>query len=116
MKTYTGSCHCGKVSFEATADSTKAISCNCSGCHKRGLVLEFIPAEQFTLKTGENDLTDYRFNKKVIAHMICKHCGVEAFGKGTNKEGEETIALNLRCVDDLDLSSITITSVDGKSW
>lgn len=116
MKTYTGSCHCGAVTFEASADMQKVISCNCSGCHKRGLVLTFIPAEQFVLQTGADDLMDYRFNKKMIAHMICKQCGVEVFGRGTNAEGKETVALNIRCLDGVELSDLAITPVDGRSW
>jgi hypothetical protein len=31
-KTYSGSCHCGKVRFEATAEISRASACNCSIC------------------------------------------------------------------------------------
>ncbi len=117
MKTYTGGCHCGKVRYTAEADlSGDIISCNCSNCQMRGLLLTFIPQEQFTLLSDETDTQDYRFNKKKIAHMLCKHCGVEAFGRGTRPDGTATVALNVRCVDDVDLTTLTLKEVDGKSW
>ncbi len=114
MKTYTGSCHCGAVSFEVSTDLAKVISCNCSICHKHGLVLTFVPAEQFTLKSGEDSLSTYKFNSMRIEHQICKVCGVEAFGKGKNKDGTESRAVNVRCLDGVELDSLVITPFNGR--
>ncbi len=75
-KTYTGSCHCGQVAYEADADLNPVISCNCSICRKRGAILAFVPEDKFRLKSGGETLTDYQFNKKVIHHMFCPTCGV----------------------------------------
>jgi hypothetical protein len=115
MKTYTGGCHCGKVRFEVMMDITGAISCNCSICSKRGWLLTFVPSTSFTLTTGENELTEYQFNKKMIHHLFCKTCGTASFGKGSDGQGNEMIAVNLRCIDDLDLSVIPVTEYDGKN-
>lgn len=116
MKTHTGSCHCGAVTFTVTADIEKVIECNCSHCSKKGFLLAFVPAEQFTLLSGEDNLTEYRFNKKHIAHLFCKTCGTQAFGKGTSPDGKETVAVNVRCLPDIDPNILTITQVDGKSY
>ncbi len=51
-----GGCHCGNVRFEAETDLTHLISCNCSNCAKRGLILAFVPAEKFKLLKGEDSL------------------------------------------------------------
>ena len=67
---YTGGCHCGKVRFEVDMDLKEVISCNCSMCAKRGSLLAFVPEENFTLLSGEDALTDYQFNKKVIHHLF----------------------------------------------
>lgn len=84
LKKYTGGCHCGKVAYEVSANLDNVISCNCSICQKRGLLLTFVPPEQFVLQKGdEKALTDYQFNKKVIHHMFCPECGVESFATGT---------------------------------
>ncbi len=42
---YTGTCHCGAVSFTVNADApTSAVSCNCSHCRRKGFLLTFVPA------------------------------------------------------------------------
>lgn len=115
MQKYTGGCHCGRVRFEVDMEVTGAISCNCSICSKRGWLLTFVPAPVFSLITGEDELTDYQFNKKVIHHLFCSTCGTASFGKGSDGQGNEMIAVNLRCVDDLDLSTVPITAYDGKN-
>jgi hypothetical protein len=115
MKTYIGGCHCGKVRYEVQTDLSQVLSCNCSHCSKKGFLLAFVPANQFTLISGEDDLSEYRFNKKVIQHLFCKTCGVQSFGRGVSPKGEETVAVNVRCLDEVDLEALTITPVDGKS-
>ena len=112
-----GGCQCGKVRYEVELDLEKAvIECNCSICEKHGLLLAFVPAESFKILDGEEYLTEHRFNKEKIAHKFCKMCGVECFGQGTNSKGEATVAINVRTIDDVDLSKLTRNPVDGKSW
>lgn len=112
IKTFTGSCHCGHISYEANADISKVISCNCSICRKRGLLLAFVPADQFRLKSGGDALTDYQFNKKVIHHCFCPTCGVEAFGRGIAPDGTPKVALNVRCLDGVDLDTLNVCKFD----
>ena len=113
--TYTGGCHCGKVRYEVTADLSNVYSCNCSLCAKRGWILAFTSPEKFKLIQGDG-LTDYQFNKKVIHHLFCPECGTASFSRGTSPGGsKEMIAVNVRCLDGVDLSTLQVTQVDGKS-
>ena len=115
-KTYAGGCHCGKVRFEVTLDLAEpAITCNCSMCGRSGTMLRFVPAGSFKLLSGADVLTDYRFNSKVINHLFCSVCGIKAFASGTSKDGSETRAINVRCLDDVDLQGVATRHVDGKS-
>jgi hypothetical protein len=116
MKIHQGGCHCGAVTFTVEADIEKAMECNCSHCAKKGFLLVFVPRAQFTLLTGEDNLTEYLFNKKHIRHLFCKTCGVQAFGYGKGHDGSEMNMVNARCLPDLDLPTLTITQVDGKSY
>lgn len=115
MKTYTGGCHCGAVRYSVDAELDSAIACNCSNCGKRGLLLKFVPQERFSLTAGEGSLKDYRFNTKKIAHMVCADCGVESFGKGSGPDGAAMVAINVRCLDDVDPHTVETTHYDGKS-
>jgi hypothetical protein len=115
-QTYAGGCHCGAVRFTATADISTVIECNCSHCARKGLLLAFAPRQDFTLEKGQESLTEYRFNKRAIAHQFCKVCGVEPFSFGTDPKGVETAALNVRCFDGVDLGSLNRMPYDGASY
>ncbi len=116
MQTVAGGCHCGAVRFEATADISQANECNCSHCEKKGFLLTFTPAENFKLVKGDDALAEYRFNKKAIAHKFCKTCGVESFALGTAPNGAKMAAINVRCIDGVDLASVGRKPIDGRSF
>jgi hypothetical protein len=113
-KAYTGGCHCGAVRFRATVKLDGAMTCNCSICSKTGTLLAFIPAEQFELTAGADALTDYQWGKKKLHHLFCKRCGIRSFVRGAMPSGEPMVALNVRCLDDVDLAAIPQKAFDGK--
>lgn len=96
-------------------DLDRLIVCNCSFCAKKGMMLAFIPAERFRLLSGEEELTDYLFNKKIIHHLFCKSCGVQSFARGSGHDGAPTIAVNVRCLDNVDADALTPVKYDGKN-
>jgi hypothetical protein len=116
MKTYKGSCHCGKVKFEVQSELKPTIDCNCSMCKRKGTILTFVSPESFKLISGEDSLTHYHFNKHVIDHTFCKVCGVTSFASGKDPKGNFMNAVNVRCLEDVDLNSLEIVHVDGKSF
>jgi hypothetical protein len=114
-KTYQGGCHCGEVRYEAVADLSRVIACNCSICQKHGLLLTFIPASDFKLLSGEAALSDYQFNKKKVHHLFCRTCGTESFARGSKPDGTQMIAVNVRCLDGIDAAAIEARPFDGRS-
>ena len=78
-------------------------------------MLRFVPSDNFKLLSGSDALTDYRFNSKVINHLFCSVCGIKSFASGTGKDGAETRAINVRCLDDVDVQALPTRHVDGKS-
>ena len=118
MTTHKGSCHCGAVKFSFDGDLTQpVIECNCSHCARKGFLLTFVDADAFQLETPDAPLTEYRFNKKSLEHLFCPTCGVQAFARGkTPKTGRDTVAINVRCVEGIDLDALSRQAVDGKSF
>jgi hypothetical protein len=110
-----GGCHCGRVRFRAAGDFSLAVECNCSICSKRGVIWSFVKPAQFTLLSGDDAFSDYQFGRKVIHHLFCRSCGVGSFSRGRAPTGEEMIAINLRCLDDVDVSALSPAKFDGKS-
>jgi hypothetical protein len=115
VKTWTGGCHCGRVRYEVESDLEALISCNCSICQKRGLILTFVPQAKFHLLSGEDALTDYQFNKKAIHHVFCPTCGVESFATGEKPGGGPMVAVNVRCLDGIDAAELKPRPFDGKN-
>ena len=84
-------------------------------CGRSGTILSFVPESQFTLTSGKESLTDYQFNKEHIHHVFCNVCGVKPFAHGKDEEGNETYAVNVRCLEGVDVHSLHPKQVDGKS-
>ena len=115
--TYQGSCHCGGIAFSLdAAEIGEAIDCNCSMCRRRGGLLAFFPREALVLADPDAAMGTYTFNHHRIRHHFCPTCGVAPFSEGRDpRSGAAMAAVNLRCVDGLDLASLAIRKVDGAS-
>jgi hypothetical protein len=112
----TGSCHCGAISYTLDEDApTGAMACNCSICRRKGYLLHFTSPEKFTLLSGEDASTEYRFKSEVIGHRFCATCGCSPYGGGTGPDGKEVVVINLRCADGIDLDALAIHNFDGAS-
>ena len=115
---YAGSCHCGRIAFEVETDAPieSALDCNCSLCRRRGSLLAFFPRARLTLTTPEADMATYTFNRHVIQHHFCPNCGIGPFGEAVDpRTGQPTAAVNVRCLPELDLGALKVTSFDGAS-
>jgi len=114
MPTYEGGCHCGRVRFRVTAELTGIADCNCSVCTRKGFLHLIVPPEQFELLSGEDALSTYQFNTGTAKHTFCRHCGIHAFY--VPRSDPDKIDVNVRCLDDIDLTTLTITPFDGRNW
>ena len=117
QKTYTGSCHCGAVRFEADVDLAGETSkCNCSACAKARFWKAIVTPEAFRLLQGEDALADYQFGSHVIHHRFCRHCGVKPFGSGAVEGLGPFVAVNIACLDadDAELATAPVIYQDGR--
>jgi hypothetical protein len=110
-----GSCHCGKVAFEVEGTIDNALACNCSICQRKGSLLWFVPRANLRLLTPEADASTYLFNKHVIRHRFCATCGIHPYGEGRDPKGNEMAAVNIRCIEGIDLAAVPVTPFDGRS-
>jgi hypothetical protein len=101
--------------FEAEGEIKGAMACNCSICSRKGSLLWFVPREQLTVLTPEEDIGTYMFNRQVIKHRFCQTCGIHPYGEGTDPKGNKIAAINIRCIEGIDLESVPVQNFDGRS-
>jgi hypothetical protein len=112
---YKGSCHCGHIAFEVEGELTQVADCNCSICSRMGSLLWFVPRDKLRLLTPDENLSTYTFGTQTIKHRFCAKCGIHPFGEGVDPAGNRTAAINVRCLEGVDFSSLPIRHFDGRS-
>jgi len=113
-RTYEGGCHCGRVRFRVTAGLDRVTYCNCSICSKKGFLHLIVAPSEFELLCGKDALTTYRFNTGVAQHTFCSTCGIHPFY--VPRSDPDKIDVNVRCLDGIDLASLSPKSFDGRNW
>lgn len=113
---YHGSCHCGRIAFDVEGELARVHECNCSHCSRKGFLLWFVPREQLSLATPETDMATYTFHKHVIEHRFCPTCGCAPLSLGSGPDGKPMAAVNVRCLDSVDVAALPRVQVDGRSF
>ena len=124
QKTYTGSCHCGAVRFEADIDLAQGTNkCNCSICSKSRAWFSFVPGSRFQLLQGADALTEYRWTppakpEPFLHFFFCKTCGVRTHARGEHESfGGVFNAVAIATLDNADadeLAAAPVNYIDGK--
>jgi hypothetical protein len=120
IKTHRGSCHCGKVRFEADIDLSKGTGkCNCSYCWKVRNWSIIIKPEGFRSISGDDERTEYTFGTGAGRHAFCKHCGVRTYSRGFLEQiGGAYVSIALASLDDLEhaeLAESPVKFMDGRA-
>ncbi|MBK6613873.1 GFA family protein [Ottowia sp.] len=112
---YQASCHCGQNRLSFEGDINEVLACNCSMCQRRGSLLWFTPREGLQLQTPEDASRSYTFHKHAIRHRFCPTCGIHLYGEAPSPQGVPMAAINVRCVEDIDLAAIPVRHFDGRA-
>ena len=112
---YQGSCHCGQIAFEVEGDLTEVMECNCSICSRNGSLLWFVPRQQLRLLTPEENISTYTFGKHAIKHRFCLKCGMHPFGEAADRSGNRMAAVNVRCLEGVEFSSLPVKHFNGRA-
>jgi hypothetical protein len=79
-----------------------------------GSVLSFAPRDEFTLLSGEANLTEYLFNTHKIRHMFCKTCGIQSFSYAEAPDGKAMAAVNANCLDGVEPRQLNSHPFNGR--
>ena len=112
---YKGSCHCGGIAFEAEGELKEVLACNCSMCSRKASLLWFVPRTALKLLTPEKAMGTYTFNKHFIKHHFCPTCGIHPFAEAADPSGRPMAAINARCVEGFEPSSVPVKHFNGRA-
>lgn len=76
-KTYTASCHCGKIKFSAKVSppleggAHEVASCNCSICTNKGYLLIYLANDAITFESGQEEIKVKSMHGVLGAHFLC---------------------------------------------
>lgn len=120
VETYTGSCHCGAIRFEADLDLSQGTGkCNCSYCWKVRNWSIGIKPDAFRLVAGGDALGEYRFREdSANHHVFCTRCGVRVYTRGYVEQiGGHYVSVMLSALDDLpsaELAAAPVRYMNGR--
>ncbi|WP_198356261.1 GFA family protein [Sphingomonas sp. TX0522] len=108
-----GSCHCGKVRFQAPVPE-QITQCNCTYCDRVGALWAYCPPDSFTLQSDATDLLTYAPNAG--SHFSCSTCGMVTHGRSPDYENPavEKMSYNVRMALGFDRSAVPIIELDGR--
>ena len=110
-----GGCHCKAVRFAAEVPwAVEALDCNCSICAMTGFRHLIVSHKAFTLESGAEALTSYRFGTGLAEHLFCRHCGVKSFYQP--RSHPMAWSVNVNALDDPAALTIEARRFDGRNW
>ena len=113
--THSGGCHCGLIRFEVDAPRVLRVEeCNCSMCSRLAYLHLIVPRDRFRLLSGEDHLSDYRFNTMTAVHRFCSQCGVKSFY--VPRSHPDGLSVNVRCIDSGTVERLETHPFDGRRW
>jgi hypothetical protein len=111
LVTHRGGCHCRRVRFEVDAPAQlEVLDCNCSICRMSGFLHLIVPAAQFRLTAGADELSEYTFNTGASRHLFCRHCGIKSFY--VPRSHPDGFDVNARCLDEGTVTGMAIAAFD----
>lgn len=122
MKTYAGSCHCGRIRFEVDLDLDHVRVCDCSICRRRGALIHRVPEDRVRIATPFEDMTLYQWHTRTAEDWFCPVCGILPFRRPRVRTSDEAAAgvaafsgwsVNVRCLEGVDLDAIPVRRIHG---
>lgn len=108
---YSGSCHCGEVTFAIDAEITELTTCDCSLCTKKNALMTKVHEAALTIKRGHEKLSRYSWNERIAEHFFCSECGIYTFHR--KRAAPAYFGINVFCLDGFDHRTIPVRATEG---
>jgi hypothetical protein len=114
MPVQRGRCHCGAIEIEVDGAPERVVDCNCSYCARAGYLHWNVEPARFRILRGADAYHTYTFGTGTSRNHFCRTCGISPFR--VPRSDPHLIDVNVRCLDNLDLTALRIEKFDGAHW
>jgi hypothetical protein len=106
------SCHCGAVSLEIAAPPAEVTACNCSICHRYGVLWAYYPLTQVRLVPADAPTNIYMWDDRAIEFHRCRTCGCVSHWLPVDRQ-HDRMGVNARLMAPEILAQARIRHLDG---
>ena len=112
-----GACHCGAVSFEVTNRPEQLTECNCSICHRYGVLWAYYTRTSVTITCDDLALSAYSWGDRSLEFFFCNTCGCVTHYESMERHDDSRVAVNARMLEQAEIRDIPRRKFDGAvSW
>ena len=109
-----GGCQCGAIRYEVKGEAGHRALCHCSDCRKSAgatpVGWALFAQDQVTIRGAA---ARYQSSEHAVRHF-CPTCGIATHSEGESPQGP-MVAINVRCLPEVDLAALKIVEFDGAS-
>ncbi|KAJ6590016.1 Mss4-like protein [Mycena vulgaris] len=110
---YHGNCHCGGIAYTLHSAPLSVVKpCNCSICSRDGVAWIYPQRSAMTIHC-QDTVVEYTYGRRRTMHTFCGNCGVAVWERFLTP-GRTDIGLNVRAMNDIDWSTLTVEMLDRK--
>lgn len=110
---YTGQCHCGRITLTIDFLVDSVTTCNCSICRRYNAVWGYYRRDQVTLDITEAAALPYQWNDCMIDFVHCRFCGCITHYEDVELTPESRLAVNFRMFAPSLWEAIRVRIFDG---
>jgi hypothetical protein len=111
VSSYSGSCHCGAVTFRIDAEIVELTTCDCSLCVRKNALMTKVHESALTIVSGQEVLSFYQWNTRRAQHYFCSRCGIYTFHR--KRSEPDHYGVNVFCLEGFDPASVPVRATEG---
>ena len=105
MSEFTGSCHCGEISYTFSGEPLRQVNCHCKNCQKTSggpyLANIFVSEDNLLIKGAPMEYQHLADSGNQMTKKFCGNCGAQMFSLGSGRPG--IVSIRGGTIDDLEI-------------
>ncbi len=110
MSEFTGSCHCGEISYTFSGEPLRQINCHCKNCRKTSggpyLANIFVSEDNLLIKGSPKVYQHLADSGNQMTKKFCGNCGAQMFSLGSGRPG--IVIIRGGTIDNLEIIQPTL--------